>query len=82
LTLSTGEWESTDAALFLAQMYLTRLLLAQRDVEALKLMSRCLLENKRFKPLAKDRGAALAAAERQGNEDLIKYLKELDHYGE
>ena len=73
------KWEPTDTALFFAQTYLTRLLLEQRDVEALKLMSRCLLENKRFKPLAKDRDAALAAAERQGNEDLIKYLKELDH---
>lgn len=76
------KWESTDAALFFAQTYLTRLLLQKRDVEALKLMSRCLLENKRFKPLATDRDAALAAAERQGNEDLINYLKELDHYGE
>jgi len=76
------KWESTDAALFFAQTYLTRLLLEQRDDEALKLMSRCLFENKRFKPLAKDRDAALAAAERQGNDDLIKQLQELDHYGE
>ena len=75
------KWEPTDAALFFAQTYLTRLLLEQRDVEALKLISRCLLENKRFKPLAKDRDAALAAAERQGNDDLIKQLQELDHYG-
>jgi len=70
------KWESTDAALFLAQTYLTRLLLEQRDVEALKLMGRCLLENKRFKPLPEDMVAALAAAERQGNDDLIKHLKE------
>jgi hypothetical protein len=39
-------------------------------------MSRCLFENKRFKPLPEDMGAALAAAERQGNDDLIKHLKE------
>jgi hypothetical protein len=70
------KWESTEAALIFAQTYLSRLLKQRRDIEALKLMSRCLFENKRFKPLPEDRGAALAAAERQGNDDLIKHLKE------
>jgi hypothetical protein len=70
------KWESTEAALIFAQTYLSRLLKQRRDIEALKLMSRCLSENKRFKPLPEDRGAALAAAERHGNDDLITHLKE------
>ena len=70
------KWESTEAALVFAQTYLSRLLKQRREKEALKLMNRCLFENKRFKPLPEDMGAALAAAERQGNDDLIKHLKE------
>jgi hypothetical protein len=70
------KWESTEAALVFAQTYLSRLLKQRREIEALKLMNRCLFENKRFKPLPEDMGAALAAAERQGNDDLIKHLKE------
>ena len=69
------KWESKEAALFFAQKYLSRLLGDQRDVEALKLISRCRLEDARFRPLPEDRHEALAAAERQGNDELRKYLK-------
>ncbi len=67
-------WESADAALALAQSYLSRLLEQRRDIEALKLINRCLLENAEFKPLPGDRAKALAAAKRQGNEELLRIL--------
>jgi hypothetical protein len=70
------QWDSTEAALILAQAYLTRLLDRQRDVEAMKLIRRCLIEDERFKPLPEDRHAALAAAGRLGNDDLARYLGE------
>ncbi len=69
------KWESTEAALFFAQGYLHWLLDQRRDIEVLKLIARCLLVDARFKPLAADRGAAKAAAERQGNEELYEFLK-------
>ncbi len=69
------KWESTDAAIVFAQTYLSVLLMQRRDIEALKLIARCLLVDERFKPLAADREAAMAAAERQGNGELYEYLK-------
>jgi hypothetical protein len=69
------KWESKDAALMLAQSYLTRLLDEQRDVEAVKLISRCLLENPLFKPLSSDLDAALAAAARLDRNDLARALE-------
>ncbi|MFQ5981900.1 MAG: hypothetical protein ACE5KS_00855 [Woeseiaceae bacterium] len=69
------KWESTDAALFFAQDYLSRLLSQRRDVEALKLINRCLLENARFRPLPGDVAAAQAAADRQRNDELAEYLR-------
>jgi hypothetical protein len=68
------EWESKDAALMLAQEYLTRLLQEHRDVEAVKLMSRCLLVDGRFRPLPDDREAARDLASRLGRNDLIRQL--------
>jgi VanZ family protein len=68
------KWESNEAALFFAQKYLSWLLEHRRDVQVLKLLARCRLENERFKPLEKDRSAARAAAERQGNDEFYKYL--------
>jgi hypothetical protein len=68
------KWESKDAALTLGQEYLKQLLHEQRDVEAVKLMSRCLLEDERFRPLPDDREAARDVAEKLGREDLIRKL--------
>lgn len=68
-------WESKEVALLFAQRYLNWLLPEGRDTDALKLISRCLLENPRFRPLPEDMGATLAAAERLGNEDLCEYLR-------
>src|SRR5690606_32147729 len=69
------KWESKDGALMLAQSWLARLLEERRDVEAVKLISRCLLENPRFRPLPKDQEAALEAAERLHRDDLAKALE-------
>lgn len=69
------KWESTEAALIFAKTYLSLLLKQRRDIDALKLIARCLFEDARFKPRGEDRGAALAAAERQGNQELYEYLK-------
>ena len=69
------KWESTEVALLLAQRYVSWLLPESRDTDALKLISRCLLENPRFRPLPEDMGAALAAADRLGNDELYEYLK-------
>lgn len=68
------KWESNEAALFFAQRYLAWLLKHRRDVQVLKLIARCRLENERFKPLEEDRSAARAAAERRGNDELYEFL--------
>jgi hypothetical protein len=68
-------WESNTAALTFAQPYLSWLLDRHRDVQALKLIARCRLENPRFKPLPELRSAALVAAERQHNDELYEYLR-------
>lgn len=70
------EWESKDGALLLAQANLTRLLDEQRDVEVVKLISRCLIENPRFRPLPDDLDAAIDAAARLGRDDLEKALEQ------
>ena len=69
------KWESTEAALVFAKTYLSLLLKQGRDIEALKLIARCRLVDARFEPRDEDRIAALAAAERQGNEEAYEYLR-------
>ncbi|HEX7718876.1 MAG TPA: hypothetical protein VF389_03645 [Woeseiaceae bacterium] len=68
------KWESKDAALMLGQDYLKQLLHEQRDVEAVKLMARCLLEDERFRPLPDDRDAARDVAKKLGRDDLVRNL--------
>jgi hypothetical protein len=70
------KWESKDGALLLAQSYLSRLLGEQRDAEAVKLMSRCLFENPRFRPLSSDLDAALETAARLDRDDLARALEQ------
>ena len=67
-------WESKDGALMLGQLYLHRLLAQGRDIEALKLMSRCLLEDPRFRPLPGDLGAARELVERMNRADLARAM--------
>jgi hypothetical protein len=68
------KWESKDGALMFAQLYLQRLLQQERNIEAIKLMSRCLLEDLRFRPLADDRDAARELLERMNRSDLMRRL--------
>jgi hypothetical protein len=68
------KWETNEAALFFTQRYLSWLLEHRRDVQVMKVIARCRLENERFKPLEKDISAARAAAERQGNDELYEFL--------
>jgi hypothetical protein len=70
------KWESKDGALLLAQSNLTRLLDEQRDVEVVKLISRCLLADDGFRPAPGDHDRALDAAARLDRDDLEKVLAE------
>lgn len=63
-------WENRATALFFAQRHLGHLLDDGYDVEAMKLIARCLRENADFRPHAADRERALAAARRLGNRDM------------
>jgi hypothetical protein len=73
--LEMMRWESKDAALFFAQDYFAHLLAEQLDNDALKLISQCLHEDPRWKPLQRDRAAALELAEKYARDDLIRSLK-------
>ena len=67
-------WEDTDPALLLGQYYLGHLLDTGDSAAAVKLMSRCYLENPRFRPLPEDRPRALELAREQDRDDLVKHL--------
>lgn len=68
------EWESKAGALFFAQSCLGWLLAEGRDLEALKLLTRCFLEDPAFRPLAADREIAAATARRFHRDDLLEKL--------
>jgi len=68
-------WESKDAALVFAQTWLNLMLSQQRNVEALKLTARCLLENPEFRPLAEDREAILELAREAKHDELLRQLR-------
>ena len=69
------KWEPGDAALFFAQDYFAHLLSQESDGEALKLISRCLHADSLWRPLQRDREAALALAERYSRRDLLEQLR-------
>jgi len=69
------KWENKDPALFFAQEYLGRLLASEMENESLKLISSCLHENPRWRPLPENRGEAYELAAQHGRQDLIKQLK-------
>ena len=68
-------WEINEAALPFAQQYLSRLLRAGEQVEAVKLMLRCRLVNAAFRPLPEDAALALDAARHCQNDELISFLR-------
>ncbi|MEX1266247.1 MAG: hypothetical protein WEA08_04940, partial [Woeseia sp.] len=54
-----------------AQIHIGHLLDRGYDVDAMKVIARCLREDAAFKPAEADRARVLAAAERLGNRDVI-----------
>ena len=68
------QWESKTCGLLFAQEYLAWLLAQERDVEALKLLTRCFLVDPAFRPLPDDRDAAVAVARRFRRDDLLRNL--------
>lgn len=68
------QWESKSCALFFARDYLAWLLAEEREVEALKLLTRCFLEDPAFRPLPADREAAVDIAQRFHRDDLLENL--------
>lgn len=67
-------WEEREPALFFAQRYLSYLLSADDRHRALKVLSRCMLENPRFRPLPDIRDRIRELAHAQGRDDLAKLL--------
>jgi hypothetical protein len=65
-------WENKDPALFFAQEYLGGLLESEMENEALKLISRCLHENPRWRPLPENRDEVHELAARHGRQDLFR----------
>ena len=68
-------WENQQHALFFAQYYVHDAFRHGEDITALKVIMRCRLVDAGFKPFAKDRQAAVAAAERHRNIELADVLK-------
>ena len=69
------QWDDAGAALVFAQQYLKRLLHAEENIAAMKLISRCRLINESFRPLPEDRDLAFEAARACHNEELIQFLR-------
>lgn len=68
-------WETKEPALFFGQECLSHFLHHELDAQALKLMSRCIHEEPRWKPGRDDREHAIELAERYGREDLLKSIR-------
>ena len=68
-------WESKDEALFFAQRYLGFLLDSNERVSAMKLITRCRLENSLFRPLPEDRQRALDVATQLGHDEMVRFLE-------
>ena len=71
------KWEMNQNALFFAQRYLSRLLAADDPFRANKVILRCRMVDESFRPLPDDMPAAIEAAERGGNQELLASLKRL-----
>jgi hypothetical protein len=71
------KWERKEPALFFAQLYLPRLLVAGEARKASKLIVRCRYLNDSFRPATEDLPAAIEAAESCGNKELRDTLKRL-----
>jgi hypothetical protein len=69
------KWDSKDAALIFGQQCLSHYLHHDLDTPALKLMSRCLYEDPRWKPASEDRQHAIELADRHNRDDIGRLLR-------
>ncbi|HSD69854.1 MAG TPA: hypothetical protein VLB07_09880 [Woeseiaceae bacterium] len=70
-----SRWESNDAVLFFAQAYLGRLLRLCQEAEALRVVTRCLHRNPRFRPWDEDRELLSSLLKRRNRQDLLAQLE-------
>ncbi len=68
------KWENKNPALFFAQEYLGQLLDWGHEQEAIKLVSRCLHENERWRPIEENRNHINELLIHYGRDDLQKQL--------
>ncbi|MEM9208986.1 MAG: hypothetical protein AAGA61_07060, partial [Pseudomonadota bacterium] len=68
-------WDDPAPALFFARNYLALLVDAGESSRAMKVLSRCLYEEPKFRPRAEDRPQLRAMAEAAGHDDLIRQLR-------
>lgn len=69
-------WDNKDPALFFAQEYLDQLLEWRSEKEAIKLITRCLYHNERWRPLAESRPYVNEMLTVHGRNDLLKQLQQ------
>lgn len=67
-------WQSNDAVLYFAQPYLSRLLRLDQDAAAIRLLTRCLHRNPKFRPLDQDRELVVAMLQKHKRNDLLEQL--------
>ncbi len=68
-------WESADAVLFFAQPYLSRLLRLDQDAATIRVLTRCLHRNPRFRPLEQDRELLIQLLRKRHRQDLLVQLE-------
>lgn len=68
-------WEDKAPALFFARDYLGLLVQAGESTRALKVLSRCLYEDSRFRPRPEDRASLRDMAREAGNDELERQLR-------
>jgi hypothetical protein len=68
-------WESSDAVLYFAQPYLSRLLRLDQDAAAIRVLTRCLHRNPRFRPLEQDRELLIQMLTTRHRKDLLAQLE-------
>ncbi len=68
-------WESSDAVLHFAQPYLSRLLRLDQDAAAIRVLTRCLHRNPRFRPLEQDRELLFQMLTTRHRKDLLAQLE-------
>jgi hypothetical protein len=68
-------WESGDAALYFAQPYLSRLLRLEQESAAIRLLTRCVHRNPRFRTLDQDRQLVARLLEKYRRHDLLAVIE-------